>query len=482
MTRQSYLYISFFSLLLFVACKKNFEKINANPNAPIDAQPELLLRQVIYNYGENMSYEGFVAGNLLGQYFTAVDFNLFDRHELSSPQYGGKPWMFIYTNLRDNETVLNASRSQALYRVYEGPALILKAYMAATLTDLYGDVPYFDALQGKDGNVTPAYDKQELIYTADGGILDNLDKGIEAINKYNGKTTLKGDILFDGNLEMWVRFANSLKIKYLMRISDKQSVGAKLQAVYTEGKYIEANAQNAIYDFTAGPPNNFRMATARIGDFNLFILSETMEGILKQYKDPRLAIYFRPTESDPQMFKGLRNGPDAAKTSITVADYSRTGTIFRENTSLLDANFMTAWETQFLLAEAAEKGLINADPKMLYDNAVQSAFAYWNAAMPVDYLSTGDAAYGMNGANKMQQIITQKWIANIINGYEGWIEYRRTGYPELKKVQASFNNDLIPVRLPYPADEASLNTSNYNNTTAALNGNNINARVWWDIN
>lgn len=469
------------ALFAVSACKKDLDKINTNPNAPINAEPELLLRQVIYDYGENMSYEGFVAGNLLGQYFTAVDFNLFDRHELSSPQYGGKPWLFIYSNLRDNETLLKTARDNSVHGVYEGPALIMKAYITAALTDIYGDVPYFNALQGKDGNVTPQYDAQEQIYTADGGILSNLDKAIEAIKKYDGKVSLKGDVLYNGDLDAWVRFANSLKIKYLMRISDRENVGARLQAIYSSGAYIQSDVQNATFDFTDGPPNNFRMATARIGDFNLFILSETMEEVLKKYNDPRIMTFFRPTEKTPTEFKGLLNGPDASQTSITVADYSRTGIIFRENTSALDANFITSWETKFLLAEAMERGLIGGNAKSIYDEAVQEAFVFWNAIMPTDYLTTGDAAYGMNGANKIEQIITQKWIANIIHGYEGWIEYRRTGYPMLKTIQASFNNDLIPVRLPYPTEEASLNADSYNAASAATDNNSINAKVWWDV-
>ncbi|MBV6647629.1 MAG: SusD/RagB family nutrient-binding outer membrane lipoprotein, partial [Cyclobacteriaceae bacterium] len=183
------------------ACDQGFEEINTNPNAPINVQPSLLLRQVIYDYGEQMSYEGFVAGNLLSQHFAMVDFNLFDRHDLSSPQLGGNPWPFIYTNMRDNQLILEESRENAVNRVYEGPALILKAFMAAALTDIYGDVPYFDALQGRQGNTTPIYDRQEDIYLQPGGVLDNLERGIQALSNYDGPTDLEGDILFDGDLD-----------------------------------------------------------------------------------------------------------------------------------------------------------------------------------------------------------------------------------------------------------------------------------------
>ena len=470
-------------ILLFLvtgifACTEDFQELNTNPNQPIEVQPELLLRQVVYDYGEEMSYEGFVAGNLLGQYFAEVDFNLFDRHSLTEPQFGGNPWPSIYTNLRDNELLLQQSRSEAAQAVYEGPALILKAYMAAALTDIYGDVPYSQALRGLDGQVTPVYDAQEEIYTGTDGILENLDAGIAAITAYNGTVPLQGDILFGGDLDGWVRLANSLKIKYLMRASARIDAGPELQRLFAEGVYIQQNEQNATFDFTDGQPNNFRLATLRSGDFNLFVLSETMESILNALDDPRLATFFRPTQNDSDSFNGLLNGQDASATSISVADFSLTGTIFREETGRLDANFMTAWETNFLLAEAAAKGFIDADAQALYEQAVTQAFAYWATPLPATYLTDGVAAF--DEENALEQIITQKWIASIINGYEGWIEWRRTGFPALRTVAASLNDDLIPVKMPYPADEPALNAANFEAVTGAA-GNTVNARVWWDV-
>lgn len=471
------------SCLFNLSCKKKFEDINTNPNAPNQVHPSLLLRQVIYNYGEEMAYEGFVAGNLLAQHFTMVDFNLFDRHDLSSPQLGGNPWPVIYKNLLDNEMILNQISSNQNYLVYEGPALILKAYMSAALTDIYGDIPYNEALQGQNGNVTPAYDNQQSIYTGSNGILNNIDKGINAIKNYTGNQKLEGDILFNGDLEAWVTFANSLKIKYLMRISGKENVASKLQVIYNDGNFISQNSQNATFNFSNERPNSFRMEQLRDGDFNLFILSETMEETMKNLNDPRMNVFFRPIGNDTTntLYNGLLNGPDASQTSISVNNYSLTGTIFRENTGSLKANFMTAWETHFLLAEAAERGYISANSKNHYDTGVQLAFEYWNTPIPSTYLTTDSATFGSNGANKIEQIITQKWIANTINGYEGWIEYRRSGFPKLKTVSASLNNNLIPVRMPYPADETTLNSENFMNAVGAA-GNSINNKVWWDAN
>lgn len=477
--KNSVLYILFL-LLLSSSCTDNFEEINTNPNAPISVQPDLLLRQVLYDYGEEMSYEGFVAGNLLSQQFTMVDFNLFDRHDLSSPQLGGNPWPTLYTNLRDNELLLAQSRANPISAVYEGPALILKAYLTAALTDIYGDVPYFDAVQGKAGIVNPSYDNQADIYQTAGGILDNLDQGIAAIENYVGTQSLDGDIILGGDLNRWTKLGNSLKIKYLLRISEVVDVAEDLQSIYDNGNYIQESNDNATFDFLATQPNTFRLSVLRAGDFNLFVLSETMQEIFSELNDPRVGVLFRPASNSPGAFRGLLNGPDASNTSISVADFSLTGTIFRENSQQLDANFMTNWETLFLLAEAAERNLINADATALYNQGVKEAFAYWQTDLPASYLTTGQASYGSNGQNPIEQIITQKWIANSTNGYEGWIEYRRTGFPNLKPVSASLNNDLIPVRMPYPAEEAALNSQNYEEAIS-VNRNSVNSRVWWDV-
>ncbi len=466
---------------VFQSCTDGFKEINTNPNAPVDVQPSLLMRKVLFDYGEQMSYEAFVAGNLLGQYFTAIDFNLFDRHSLSEPQYGGNPWPFLYTNLRDNEIILQKSRANAAYGVYEGPALIMKAYMTAALTDLYGDVPYSEALSGQSGVITPAYDGQEAIYTAAGGILDNLNNGIASINAYKGATALDGDIIFSGNRTKWVLFANSLKIKYLMRISGRVDVKSDLQKVLTEGNFIKANTDNAAFRFST-QPNNFRMSTARVGDYNLFIMSLTSQEILTNLSDPRIQTYFRSTTAKPGTYKGLLNGPDASKLSISVADYSLTGSIFRENSDKLSANFMTAGETSLLLAEAAERGLVSASAKDWYERGITQAFEYWQTTLPTSYLSSNLVAYKQNGQNPVEQILTQKWLANINNGYEGWIEWRRTGFPRLKTISASLNNNLIPVRMPYPGTESALNSVQYKKAADKINNNSINAPVWWDVN
>lgn len=467
----------FISTILLFSCTKDFSAINTNENAPTEVVPSLLLRQVLYGFGRDMSYEGFVAGSLLSQHFSMVDFNLFDRHALASPQEGGNPWDILYLYLRDNENMLQIARSNPAQAVYEGPALVLKAYFAGMLTDLFGDVPYREAVSGRAGIVNPVYDAQEAIYLGEAGLLALLREAVEVMEAYNGSIPLSGDILFQGNLQAWIRFANSLRIKHLMRVSERIQVSAELQSIYEEGAYLQENSQNATFQFSDGLPNNYPISTVRVGIFNVFVMSARAQSLLADLNDPRQAVLYRPS-GNGQLFQGLVNGINAGATAITVDDYARPGRIFREEAARMQYNYATAWETHFFLAEAALKGYIQADAPVLYERAVEQAFEYWQTPLPADYLRQGPATFVPERG--LEQIITQKWIAHIGNNYEAWIEWRRTGFPALLPVAASLNDGLLPVRMPYPNDEQALNLENYQVAAARTQGNSINASVWWD--
>ena len=475
---QALLFISV-SLITLSSCTEDFKDINTNPNGPTNVQPELLFRQVLYGYGNDMGREGFAGGALLSQHFAMTDFNLFDRHALGSPQEGGDPWPILYNALRDNETVLDISRTNPAAAVYEGPALVMKAYLAMHLTDIFGDVPYFDAFNARRGGVTtPRYDEQEAIYTAEGGILDNLTRAVAAMNSYTGAIRLQGDIVYNGDLGGWTRMANSLRVKALMRIADRQDPGAALQQLVTEGQLLADNAQNATFNFAASPPNSFPIAEVRDGIFNVFSMSLLAQQVLTELDDPRIATFYLPVGGDD--FVGLRNGPVGG--SPVPQNIARPGRIWREETNRLQFNFMTAWELDFLLAEAALRGFIDGDASDYYEAGVRKAFAYWDTDLPDDYLASTPIDFDDNDSeNALRQIITQKWIASIGNVYEGWTEWRRTGYPALLEVQASLNDGAIPTRMPYPNEEQALNFENYSSAAAEVDGNSVNARVWWDV-
>ncbi|MEM1359383.1 MAG: SusD/RagB family nutrient-binding outer membrane lipoprotein, partial [Bacteroidota bacterium] len=193
--------------------------------------------------------------------------------------------------------------------------------------------------------------------------------------------------------------------------------------------------------------------------------------------DPRRETHYRPSAAVGE-FTGIINGIDAAS-SIVPDQFARPGLIWRENTVALDFNYLTAWETDFLLAEAALKGYLAGEARPHYEAGVLKAFDYWQTQIPGNHLSRSAAAW--NEDRGLELIITQKWIASIGNAYEAWAEWRRTGFPALKPVAASLNGGVFPVRMPYPNDEQALNFDNYQTAAAATNDNSINVPVWWDV-
>ena len=481
-------------LPLLVACTNEFEDLNTNPNAPSQVQPELLLRQTLYGYADAMAYEGFVAGNLLSQHLAMIDFNLFDRHALGSPQEGGDPWTILYQALRDNEALLRLSRQRDIYAHYEAPALILKAYFALQLTDLYGSVPYRQAVRaGTDGITNPMYDTQWDVYndTQEGAIM-LLRQARNLLRQPPPTAVLGGDLLFDGDYSGWLRFGRSLEMRAYARTSlaDQVFTGGAMgsgpiwhffgPALGPDNEIISSNDQNAVINFTDTPPNDYPLARARIGIFNVFLMSETAQDVFRDLNDPRIATIYRPSTASGE-FRGVANGIDAA-TSIVADSFARPGTVFRENSGGRPFAFMTAWEVNFLRAEMivrfANQDIV--DPKLYYDLAVEQAFEYWDTPMPANYLTEGPAAYDPDRA--LEQILTQKWIANAGNSYEAWMDWRRTGIPtQLRPAAASLNDGLIPVRMPYPAEEEALNFNFYRAAAVATDGNSINFPVTWDV-
>ena len=431
-----------------------------------------------YDVVEGMSYEGFTGGANLGQYFSAdPGFNAFDRGDLLAPQFGGNPWPLLYRNLRDVNLVLEQSRATPRLAVYEGPALVMKSIIGGQLTDIFGDVPYREAGRGREGEVAPAYDTQESIYLGPEGLLDNLARAVEAMDSYRGLEGLEGDLLYGGRLDGWIRLANSLRLEYLLRASAELGPErlAEMAAIAREGRYIQTAVQAAVFRFGAAP-NDFRFARARAGDFNNYLMSETLDSVADALGDPRQELWFRAASGGE--FNGIRNGlPPGA--SVDGATVSLPGRIWREDAGMLKGNYMTAWETHFVLAEAAARGYTDGDARALYETGVRLAFGYWGVVLPEGYLTAGAAAYDPSRA--LEQIVTQRWLASIGNGYEGWILWRRTGYPAFMAPVSSLNGGLIPVRFPYPANEQALNAANYAAAIARLGGDNSpNVAVWWD--
>ena len=301
-----------------------------------------------------------------------------------------------------------------------------------------------------------------------------------------GIPILGGDLLYEGELVAWRKLANSLRLRYLMRISNKRDVASDMQQIIDNEPVFESNEDNAILTFPAQSiATSFPISRSRIGSFDEHRLSQTSETILKQFGDNRLNTWFQPTDNpddNPNLFIGLPNGlseNNASTFNGGASNVSRLNeALFFRSPDAVSAAMMQYAELQFIMAEAAQKGWITGDDKTYYESGITASFEYWQTVQDLDaYLTQQGVAYD----GQLETIMQQKWLASFMVGLEAWYDFRRTGLPSvIVPGKDNVNNDQVPVRFLYPDREQSLNADNYKQATDAIGGDNINAKGWWE--
>ncbi len=478
--------VVFGCIALSAGCTKDFDDINTNPNSPTAVNSGLLLPQIERDMMNAVLNETWGIGNIVIQHTAKNQFVNEDRYlwgELNSI------WNNVYDNMRDVQNIISQSEANGENN-YKGIALVLKSWMFSLATDAYGDVPYSQATQAKEGQNFPVYDPQEQIYN---GILADLKSANDLLG--SSGEVVAGDVIFKGDLAKWKKLANSLRIRYLLRISNKRNVGADLKAILdnpTANPIFESVADNAVYVYAATSPDQFPLHTSRIGSFNEFRASKTLLDTLQSLNDTRLPIFFRPTPSTigsaNPVYVGIPNGlndVDALQYNGGPQFQSTIGTLFYEQAvtsqglSIAKGVIMTYAELQFLLAEATEKGLISGDAKTYYEQGVTGAFAFYALPTPADYFNRAQTKYDGTTPEKLAKIGFQKWVSLYFQGLEAWFDWRRTGIPALKAGPSNQNNDKIPVRFRYPIIEQALNADNYNAAVARQGADDLNTKMWY---
>ena len=472
--------ISFICLNFFAfACTDNFENINKNPNAPEQVGPQFLLSNIISVAADENTYpQGFRLANYLEHFAASVEFERIDRYEMGS---NSAYWNSIFHLLSDIRSMQEIDGTNEAYRAVGD---IMRSYLFSQLTDMWGDVPYTQAIEARDGNLTPKYDTQESIYSdPDTGILAILKQS--AITLENTSASIQGDMMFGNDLDKWVRFANSLRVRYLMRISKRLTDFSALQSLASSGKLIRSNADNAVVPYLSSAPNQFPMSNASTGLYQEHRMTKTVDSVLTLWNDPRIEVLYKPTQKSVldgnPMFKGLLNGQSRETISdkeINLNDISLFGAIFRDVPDGVNAQFMQYAEVQFALAEAVQRNYINGDAKAYYENGIKASFGYYHVAIPTDYLTRSSIV--LDGTHNLTKILTQKWLSLICNGHEAWFNIRRTGIPALMAGPDNLNDGRYPVRYLYPESEQATNNANYQDAASRIGGDNINSKGWWE--
>ncbi|GAA5220448.1 SusD/RagB family nutrient-binding outer membrane lipoprotein [Membranihabitans marinus] len=461
-----------------ISCSRDFESINQNPNASESIDPQFLLSNVISVLADENTYnQGFRLASYLAQFSASVEFERIDRYELGS---NATYWNLLYHLLADIESMQTVEASN---EAYEAVGDILKSYIYSQLTDLWGDVPYTEALKVGVGITTPQYDRQEDIYLDDeNGLLAILNRAASTLSSTTAR--IQGDVMYGNDLDQWIRLANALQVRYYLRISNKIDDFSVLEDLANSAPLMRGNGDNAVVPYLGAAPNQFPLSQAGLGIYQEHRMTRTVDSILHSWDDPRMAILYKPTAAsisakNPQ-YKGLLNGQNRetiAANQIDLNDISLFGSIYRDVADGVDGQIMLYSELQFALAEAVERGLIDGDVEEYYVNGITAHFEYLGADIPEDYFTRENIA--LNGEQHLDKILTQKWLSLISNGHEAWFNVRRTGIPHLKPGPDNLNGGRYPARYLYPESEQAVNQANYQAAIQRMGPDNINTKVWW---
>lgn len=460
--------------LTALGCDDGLADLNDNPNDPVSVDaaylfPNAVEASVSRVVGNSLSLD---LTGLWVQHYVEHEYSIEDRYELTDGRVDGQWGSFYAGPLQDFQEVVAQGRENDRPNT-EVMGLVMKAWTVQVITDLWGDIGYTEALNGRDpaSPVTVSYDTQEQVYAA---LMDELAQAVSLVDP-DGLTIGSADLIYAGDMERWRRFANALRMRMAMRLSEvsADTAASVFAAAYAAGGF-ESNDDSAILWYVDNGVNRHPIHEYMLGRDDHSV-SSTMIDTLKSLDDPRLTIYAQPNAAGD--YWGAQNGELADPPLDSV---SRIGTFYSGPDS--PGILMSYAELLLLQAEAAERGWITADAATLYAAGIRAAMEFngIDAAAIDAYLAQPEIVYE-GGAAGLDQIALQKWIALFGNGPEAYAEWRRTGIPMLTPGPDALNDGLIPVRLFYPASEESLNRAAVEAAKARQGGATLNSPVWWDV-
>lgn len=498
----SYIVLVLFFMSVTQSCQ-DLTELNSNPNGVTSdkANADLILSTVLTNTAVTYTDLGYQNAAGVMQH-TQKDAWLTEHNNYD---WSPRDWGEYYDILRDNQLVYEKAVENDM-KFHQGVSLVMKSFLFGQITDLWGDAPYSNALNGDlegDEYNTPEYDSQETIYN---GILADLSEANDLLSEPGEvfPETETADVIYNGDPEQWRKFANSLRLRYLMRVSEKMDVEHEFVNIVQNEPIFAGNEDNALMNFpgsnaiSAWPKNTVYDGTDG-SDFRRIRPAETLVEALREKNDPRIGIWFAeveiPTEfsdvhphneiidgirylDEDQVESTINTNPDyvGIPTQITAPSgfnmnptpgqtsenqfVSYLNDRYRNASGpLLNARLMTYAELNFILAEAAhsDKGwAVNGSAESYYNEGVRASLEEWTVDDDVaGYLSQSLVAYD----NTLERIIEQKWIASWTAAQEAWFDYRRIGFPDLQTGPAAPRNAL-PLRFPYGSNELLFNRSN----------------------
>ncbi len=468
---------------LLASCE-GYLDVNTDPNNPTSVTPDLVLPVgQYYTAGYQQTDRGLShLGNML-----MVNWSQSDGFSWYTDEFKYNVTSTFYQGVFNNTYSNTLKQYQILYNLedekyanYKAIAMIMKAFHYQQLVDCYGDVPYTEAL-GRSFEATPVYDDAQTIYE---DLIVQLTAAIDLIKNAPDQAQVPGsdDAMFSGDMEDWIKFANTLKVRILTRQSSMSGrasyITTELAAIASEGSgyittdvginpgYIpkNTNKQNPMWNSlgwdeggTITMNNNATCATAYVLNF------------LQTTNDPRIdRLYETPATGHLGVPQGLLDYDTPVPDQYMPVKVSNIGPGILKAADM-DAIILTLAEHYFNLAELRERGLLTTGPtaEELFEDGITASFEYLEVpdaatAAETYYSQSSDLVNWGNSPNKIRAIITQKWVAtNGITAEQSWFDYSRTGYPSGIPLPLNYNATADrPVRLFYPAGEYSSNGEN----------------------
>ncbi|MBS2210898.1 SusD/RagB family nutrient-binding outer membrane lipoprotein [Carboxylicivirga mesophila] len=500
------------------SCTDELTEINENPNEPAleQAAPDMLLTNAIEQLSDRVHniFLGHEMGSCWVQHMAKVQYTDEDRY-IPRVSVINAAWSSLYATSGQDVALIKQVAELRENDNYKGVALVLEAYITSLLTDLYGDVPYTQAWQGSasEAIVSPVYDSQASIYTA---LIANLETANSLLDASG--SSIKGDILYDNDIDSWKKFANSLRLRLLLRMSarDEGFVTTEMTKMLNAPEtypIFTGFVDDAQLNYLGSAPNNHPINENRKTRDDHRVSASLIDLLYTDAPsaDYRVAIYAELAEASSD-FVGLPNGMKSSDAANYLGNglkqTSELGELYTEATA--PGVLMTYSELQFILAEAAHKAYIpggEAKAEEYYYEGIKSSYykygdelsekleMYWKTAFiswgwdqvtPIldygyqDFIDWGGWAY--DPANAMEQIATQKWVAMFDQGLQSWIEWRRLDLPVLTPAVDGVLSGQMPIRVFYPSDEYSRNKTNVEAAVASQGKDDLLTPVWWDVN
>jgi hypothetical protein len=499
---RKYILSFIFGATILSGCTKGFDKANTDPTTAADVPASALLTKGLldvsgYDYATWRA--NFIYTTLFVQQFASTGWPQGDKY-FYDEGYSSAQWADYYPNTIKGLSNLVAKTTGSATDVnYNAAGRMLKAFAFMRLTDLYGDVPYFDASKGYTDNVLlPKYDEQQAIYA------DMLKELETAGAAFDAGQPLLGDITaYSGNVTLWKKATYSLMLRLAMRLSKVDATSAAAWVAKAQAGGLIASTEEAFrvqhlngqYDNPNSHILGYYPNARQDLKANNFKFSKKFYDQLATTLDPRLGILFvvgdgTAEDGTPGLQKGLPNGTDPASLpGGALGTYSKLrGTFLEAN----DPNILISYaQTQLLLAEAAERGWASGTPATYFHTGVLSAINQWKLLDASGSVSFNDAAnatwanalpYAGTLEQKLNAINTQYWVASLLDGHESFANWRRSGYPVLTPVNyvGNYTGGVIPRRLQYPSGESGVNKANYTDAVGRQGADNFVTRVWWD--